>query len=84
MNNSILNTDIQSFIVEHLNEEPTRLVLKGSPFPLVNIKEIVDVKIIKDFLLTFISFNQNPHETILANFILYLFAVKTISVIYKV
>jgi hypothetical protein len=42
LNERILNTDIQSFIIEHLNEEPTKLILKGSPFPIVNIKEIVE------------------------------------------
>jgi hypothetical protein len=42
LNKRILNTDVQSFIIEHLNEEPTKLILKGSPFPLVNIKEIVE------------------------------------------
>ncbi len=42
MNKAILNTDVQSFINKNLNEEPTRLILKGSPFPQVNIQEIVE------------------------------------------
>ena len=42
MNKAILNTDVQSFIIQNLNEESTRLVLNGSPFPLVNIQEIVE------------------------------------------
>ncbi len=41
MNERILNNDIQKFIDQHLNESPTKLILKGSPFPEVTIQEIV-------------------------------------------
>ena len=42
MNKNLLNIDIQSFIVQKLNEDPVKTVLKGSPFPEVKIKEIVE------------------------------------------
>lgn len=42
MNKAILNTDIQSFIDNNINKEPVKLILKGSPFVLVNIQEIVE------------------------------------------
>lgn len=41
MNKFILNTDIQFFIDNNLNEEPTYLILKGASFPQVQIQEIV-------------------------------------------
>ncbi len=41
MNERILNNDIQKFIDQHLNESPTKLILKGSHFPEVTIQEIV-------------------------------------------
>lgn len=41
MNKYILNTDIQLFINNNLNEEPTDLILKGGAFPQAQIKEIV-------------------------------------------
>lgn len=47
MNKAILNTDIQSFIDHNINEEPIKLILKGSPFALVNIQEIVEQIITK-------------------------------------
>ena len=42
MNKSILNIDIQDFINKNLNEDPARLILKGSPFPEIKIQEIAD------------------------------------------
>ena len=42
MNRAILNTDIQYFIDNHLNEDPTKLVLKGSPSQEIKIQEIVE------------------------------------------
>lgn len=42
MNTKILNSDIQNFIQQNLNEDSTRLILKGSPFQNVTIQEIVE------------------------------------------
>ncbi len=42
MNLSILNTDIQEFINTHLNSSVTALVLKGTPFPTVDTKELIE------------------------------------------
>ncbi len=42
MNLSILNTDIQGFINTHLNSSVTALVLKGTPFPTVDTKELIE------------------------------------------
>jgi len=42
LNKSILNIDIQDFINKNLNEDPARLILKGSPFPEIKIQEIAD------------------------------------------
>ena len=42
MNKSILNIDIQDFINKNLNEDPAKLILKGSPFPEIKIQEIAD------------------------------------------
>jgi hypothetical protein len=42
LNKYILNTDIQAFINNNLNEEPTKLILKGCNFQQVQIQEIVE------------------------------------------
>lgn len=42
MNPLILNTEVQDFITKNLNTEPTKLILKGSPFPKISIQEIVE------------------------------------------
>ncbi|MEN8187421.1 MAG: class I SAM-dependent methyltransferase [Bacteroidota bacterium] len=42
MNITILNNDIQEFINQHLNEEPAKLILKGSSFQGVSTIEIVE------------------------------------------
>ena len=42
MNLLILNTDIQEFINTHLNSSVTSLVLKGTPFPTVDTKELIE------------------------------------------
>lgn len=41
MNRFILDTDVQSFINKHFNDDPVKLILSGSPFPKVSIQEIV-------------------------------------------
>ena len=41
LNTNILNNDIQNFIQQNLNEDPTRLILKGSSFIDASIQEIV-------------------------------------------
>jgi len=38
----LLNNDIQNFIQQNLNEDPTRLILKGSTFQGITIQEIVE------------------------------------------
>ena len=38
----LLNIDIQQFIINHLHEDPTKLILKGSPFPELEIQSIVE------------------------------------------
>ncbi|MGM1057322.1 MAG: class I SAM-dependent methyltransferase [Bacteroidota bacterium] len=40
MNKAILNTEVQKFITEHLFEDLSKLILKGSPFPQVSSQEI--------------------------------------------
>ncbi len=47
MKTSILHSDIQNFIHRNLYEIPTKLILKGSPFPQVSIQEIVEQIIAK-------------------------------------
>lgn len=42
MNELILNNEVQEFINDHLNDDPTKLILKGSPFPKIKIQEIVE------------------------------------------
>ncbi len=42
MNDRILNTEIQKFINKNLHKDPVKLVLKGSSFFDVSIKEIVE------------------------------------------
>ncbi len=42
MNEQILNTDIQNFINKNLQEDPTKLILKGAPFQGIAIQEIVE------------------------------------------
>jgi hypothetical protein len=42
LNNSILNTEIQEFINDHLKSNITKLILKGSPFKEVSIQEIAE------------------------------------------
>lgn len=42
MNEFILNNEIQNFINHHLNDDSTKLILKGSPFPKLKIQEIVE------------------------------------------
>ncbi len=42
MNEKILNTDIQNFIINNLHEDPVKLILKGSSFFETSIKEIVE------------------------------------------
>ncbi len=42
MNLSILNTDIQEFINTHLNSNVSSLVLKGTPFAMVDTKELIE------------------------------------------
>jgi hypothetical protein len=42
VNPSILNKEVQDFIDTNLNTEPTKLILKGSPFPKISIQEIVE------------------------------------------
>ena len=47
MNTQILNSDIQNFIQRNLNEDPTKLILKGASFQDVTIQEIVEQIIAK-------------------------------------
>ncbi|MCF6297695.1 MAG: class I SAM-dependent methyltransferase, partial [Flavobacteriaceae bacterium] len=47
MNEFILNNDIQHFINQHLNDDSTQLILKGSPFPRLKIQKIVEQIIAK-------------------------------------
>lgn len=42
MNKHILNTDIQEYIYSNINSDITSLILKGSPFPLVETKELIE------------------------------------------
>jgi hypothetical protein len=42
LNLSILNTDIQEFINTHLNSNVSSLVLKGTPFAMVDTKELIE------------------------------------------
>lgn len=41
MNNSILNSNVQKFIAENLDSDTSKLLLKGSPFDAISIKDIV-------------------------------------------
>jgi len=40
LNKALLHPEVQKFIKEHLHENLTKLILKGSPFPDVSIQEI--------------------------------------------
>lgn len=42
MNSKILNTEVQTFIAEHLDAEISRLVFKGSPFQGITIQELIE------------------------------------------
>lgn len=42
MNKLLLNSDIQEFIQSHLNVDPTKTILSGSPFLNVKIQDIVE------------------------------------------
>lgn len=42
MNEEILNNDIQEYINQHLNDDSTKLILKGSPFQGISIQQIVE------------------------------------------
>lgn len=42
MNLNILNPEVQEFISQNLKIDITKIILKGSPFSFVNIKEIAD------------------------------------------
>ncbi|NNK83894.1 MAG: class I SAM-dependent methyltransferase, partial [Flavobacteriaceae bacterium] len=42
MNLKLLNTEIQQFISDNLNSDISKLILRGSPFKDVSIKEIVE------------------------------------------
>ncbi len=42
MNAQLLHTEVQQFIDEHLNSDPATLILKGSPFTTLTIREIVE------------------------------------------
>jgi len=41
LNKSLLNTEVQNFIVKNLNENLNKLVFKKSPFPDVTMREII-------------------------------------------
>ncbi|RKS53142.1 hypothetical protein BC962_1388 [Gillisia mitskevichiae] len=40
MNKALLHPDVKKFIQSHLNDDLTKLILKGSPFPDVSVQEI--------------------------------------------
>ena len=42
MNKSILNVDVQKFIVANLETDIAKLIFKGSPFSEVSIKELAE------------------------------------------
>ena len=42
MNKILLNTDIQDFITKHINSNIHELILKGSPFEGLDIKELIE------------------------------------------
>ena len=42
MNSHIFNTEVQQFIGQHLDDDLTRLILKGSPFQDVTIRELAE------------------------------------------
>ena len=42
MNKILLNTEIQEFITKHLNSNIHELILRGSPFEEVDIKELIE------------------------------------------
>ena len=41
MNKTLLNTELQDFITTHINSNIHTLILKGSPFEGIDIKEII-------------------------------------------
>ncbi len=48
MNKELLNTNIQSYIEENINEDPNKLILKGSPFTRIKIQDMVEQIISKN------------------------------------
>ncbi len=42
LNKLILDNKVQQFINHHLNDDPTKLILKGASFPKIKIQEIVE------------------------------------------
>ena len=42
MNKILLNSDIQDFINTHINSNIHELILKGSPFEGLDIKELIE------------------------------------------
>ncbi|MBD0824480.1 THUMP-like domain-containing protein [Aestuariibaculum marinum] len=42
MNTEILNSEVQEFINTHLNSDITSLIFKGSPFPSIEIKDLME------------------------------------------
>ncbi len=44
---NLLNNDVQKFINQSINKDSTKLILKGSPFPEINIQNIVEQIIAK-------------------------------------
>ena len=42
MKKELLHTNVQNFIQENLSEDPTKLILKGSPFENISIQELVE------------------------------------------
>ena len=44
---NLLNNDVQKFINQSINKDSTKLILKGSPFPEINIQKIVEQIIAK-------------------------------------
>jgi THUMP domain-containing protein/uncharacterized protein len=41
LNKELLNKNVQSFILQNLNEDTSKLILKGSPFQNISIQDIV-------------------------------------------
>lgn len=47
MKRELLNKKVQNFIHDHLNEDISKLILKGSPFPDIKIQDIIEQIIAK-------------------------------------